>query len=471
MLETGDPDEDRRRDAGPTSEPTMRAVRAAPTIRPRSAQDSLELASAETLPGGNRHAPGHQLRRRLGRRTDRAADVDARRRPADARWNRLARRRDGFRRPGSRPGADAQPTKSLRDHLMEQLQIEFDRIRSTGHRSPPDRHGRRGRLADRRPRRGRGAAGLRHGALSARSWRGCSASSRPASWPARWPNAWPCSCATRTGWIRRWQALLANLDLLAKREIDALMRICGVDAEDLADMVAEIRALDPKPGWLLARDQPAGDARYPDAARPGRRLDRRTEQRDAAEGAGQYRVLRPRQPGRPLQVRARLHHRTDAVGQLAGQVPAPAGDDHPEGGQRDRAPAGRILRARASSTCARWCCATSPKPSRCTKARSAGSPPTSSSRRRAGTYELKFFFTAAIASGTGGEAHSAEAVRHRIKTLIDQEDAKAILSDDRIVEILKGDGIDIARRTVAKYRESMKIPSSVQRRRQKARPI
>jgi len=88
-----------------------------------------------------------------------------------------------------------------------------------------------------------------------------------------------------------------------------------------------------------------------------------------------------------------------------------------------------------------------------------------------GLYELKFFFTAAIASSTGGEAHSAEAVRHRIKALIDEEDPKAILSDDRIVEILKNDGIDIARRTVAKYRKSMKIPSSVQRRRQKSRPI
>ena len=88
-----------------------------------------------------------------------------------------------------------------------------------------------------------------------------------------------------------------------------------------------------------------------------------------------------------------------------------------------------------------------------------------------GLYELKFFFTAAIASSTGGDAHSAEAVRHRIKALIDQEEPKTILSDDRIVEILKTDGIDIARRTVAKYRESMKIPSSVQRRRQKTRPI
>jgi RNA polymerase sigma-54 factor len=84
-----------------------------------------------------------------------------------------------------------------------------------------------------------------------------------------------------------------------------------------------------------------------------------------------------------------------------------------------------------------------------------------------GTFELKFFFTSAIAAADGGEAHSAEAVRHRIKQLIDAESASDILSDDTIVERLRAAGIDIARRTVAKYREAMRIPSSVQRRRDK----
>ncbi len=84
-----------------------------------------------------------------------------------------------------------------------------------------------------------------------------------------------------------------------------------------------------------------------------------------------------------------------------------------------------------------------------------------------GSFELKYFFTASIASADGGEAHSAEAVRHHIKQLIDAEAPAAILSDDTIVERLRGSGIDIARRTVAKYREAMRIPSSVQRRRDK----
>jgi RNA polymerase sigma-54 factor len=84
-----------------------------------------------------------------------------------------------------------------------------------------------------------------------------------------------------------------------------------------------------------------------------------------------------------------------------------------------------------------------------------------------GIFELKYFFTAAIAAADGGEAHSAEAVRHRIRQLIDAEPAQGVLSDDTIVDRLREIGIDIARRTVAKYREAMRIPSSVQRRREK----
>lgn len=84
-----------------------------------------------------------------------------------------------------------------------------------------------------------------------------------------------------------------------------------------------------------------------------------------------------------------------------------------------------------------------------------------------GIFELKYFFTSAIAAANGGEAHSAEAVRHRIRQLIEGESAQDVLSDDTIVEKLRAAGIEIARRTVAKYREAMRIPSSVQRRREK----
>lgn len=84
-----------------------------------------------------------------------------------------------------------------------------------------------------------------------------------------------------------------------------------------------------------------------------------------------------------------------------------------------------------------------------------------------GVFELKYFFSTAIASATGGDSHSSESIRHRIKELIDGESPDAILSDDKLVEILRAEGVDIARRTVAKYREALRIPSSVQRRREK----
>jgi RNA polymerase sigma-54 factor len=85
-----------------------------------------------------------------------------------------------------------------------------------------------------------------------------------------------------------------------------------------------------------------------------------------------------------------------------------------------------------------------------------------------GIFELKYFFTSSIPSSGSGDAHSSEAVRFRIRELIDGEDPKSILSDDQLVDILRKSGIEIARRTVAKYREAMSIPSSVQRRRAKA---
>jgi RNA polymerase sigma-54 factor len=88
-----------------------------------------------------------------------------------------------------------------------------------------------------------------------------------------------------------------------------------------------------------------------------------------------------------------------------------------------------------------------------------------------GIFELKYFFTSSIQASSGGDAHSAEAVRFRIKALIDAEDGSEVLSDERIVDILQKDGVDIARRTVAKYRESLRIPSSVQRRREKTMRI
>lgn len=84
-----------------------------------------------------------------------------------------------------------------------------------------------------------------------------------------------------------------------------------------------------------------------------------------------------------------------------------------------------------------------------------------------GMFELKFFFTAALSANDGGEAHSAEAVRQRIRALIDAESPQKVLSDDALVAELAAQGVNVARRTVAKYREGMNIASSVERRREK----
>lgn len=83
-----------------------------------------------------------------------------------------------------------------------------------------------------------------------------------------------------------------------------------------------------------------------------------------------------------------------------------------------------------------------------------------------GIFELKYFFSTALVSADG-VSHSSESIKARVKSLIDAEKPGEILSDDAIVDILQKEGIDIARRTVAKYREMLNIPSSVQRRKQK----
>ena len=85
-----------------------------------------------------------------------------------------------------------------------------------------------------------------------------------------------------------------------------------------------------------------------------------------------------------------------------------------------------------------------------------------------GVFELKYFFSSGVSSADGENSHSAEAIKHLLRRFVDNEKSDAVLSDDTIVQMLKDEGIDIARRTVAKYREALRIPSSVQRRKQKA---
>ncbi|MEO0976852.1 MAG: RNA polymerase factor sigma-54 [Pseudomonadota bacterium] len=263
------------------------------------------------------------------------------------------------------------------------------------------------------------------------------------------------------------EALIDNIELLAKRDLQTLRKICGVDDEDLIEMIAEIRALDPKPGSAFGSAlvqpvvpdvfvRPANDGTwavelnsdtlpkvlvnqtyYATVIKTARNETEKEYLTDSLQTANWL--------AKSLDQRAKtiLKVSTEIVRQQDGFLTY--GIEH--------------LRPLNLKTVAEAISMHESTVSRVTSNKYMATP--------RGIFELKYFFSSAI-SGTGeGDSHSAESVRHRIKTMIDGEDPKAILSDDTIVKTLKGDGIDIARRTVAKYREAMKIGSSVQRRREK----
>ena len=263
------------------------------------------------------------------------------------------------------------------------------------------------------------------------------------------------------------QAFVAHLDLLAKRDFAGLRKLCGVDEEDLADMIAEIRRLDPKPGLrfgttrtltvvpdVYVRPRPDGgwqvelnsdtlprvlvnQVYFSELSKTVRKNEEKSYFSDCLQNATWL--------VRALDQRARtiLKVATEIVRQQDGFFTHGVAHLRPLN-LKAVADAIQMHESTVSRVTANKYMATN-----------------------RGTFELKYFFTASIASADGGEAHSAEAVRHHIRRLIDAEDPAAILSDDTIVERLREAGIDIARRTVAKYREAMRIPSSVQRRREK----
>jgi RNA polymerase sigma-54 factor len=263
------------------------------------------------------------------------------------------------------------------------------------------------------------------------------------------------------------QALVEHLDLLAKRDFATLRKICGVDDEDIADMIGEIRHLDPKPGlkfgttktqtvvpdvyvrpgpdggWLVELNSDTlpkvlvNQNYYAELSKTIRKDGDKAYFTDCLQNATWL--------VRALDQRARtiLKVATEIVRQQDGFFAQGVAHLRPLN-LKTVADAIQMHESTVSRVTANKYMATN-----------------------RGIFELKYFFTASIASADGGDAHSAESVRHRIKQLIDAEEPSAILSDDTIVERLHADGIDIARRTVAKYREAMRIPSSVQRRREK----
>ncbi len=263
--------------------------------------------------------------------------------------------------------------------------------------------------------------------------------------------------------------LLDNLELLAKGNVKQLKRICGVDDEDFSDMLAELRGYDPKPGLQLASN-PGGEPVVPDillrAGKDGgwalalnpatlpRLVVNRSyylELRKDCDDKSARGWLSERLADANWLLKA-LDQRQRTILKVAAEI-VKQQDGFFRRGVSELKPL--TLRAVAEaigmheSTVSR---VTSNKYLHCDR----------------WTFELKYFFSSGIASSDGESSISAEAVKAQIRTLIDTEVPEDILSDDKLVELLRGKGFDLARRTVAKYREAIGLGSSVQRRRQKA---
>ncbi|SDG24360.1 RNA polymerase factor sigma-54 [Pelagibacterium luteolum] len=262
--------------------------------------------------------------------------------------------------------------------------------------------------------------------------------------------------------------LLDNLDLVASHDLVTLGRRIGADREDIFDMLAELRELDPKPG--RAFDGAPVQAVVPDVyVRRGQGGDWQIElnseilprvlvnrtyyasvtkkTRDASEKSFLVDCLNTAN-----WLTKSLDQRAQTILKVATEI-VKLQDGFLNHGVSH-------LRPMTLKTVATEIEMHESTVSRVTANKYISTP--------RGLFEMKYFFTTALNSSSGGEDHSAEAVRHRIRQLIDAEKPSAILSDDTIAEMLKGEqGIDVARRTVAKYREGMGIASSVVRRRQK----
>ena len=267
------------------------------------------------------------------------------------------------------------------------------------------------------------------------------------------------------------QALVENLPALAKRDFPLLRRVCGVDDEDLRDMIAEIRRLEPKPGRAFG-DPPAAPA-IPDVhvtAAPdfGWRVELNTRalprvlvnevyaaeiRRGAKRDEDRQYVSTQLQAANWLT--KSLEQRARTILNVASEIVRRQDSFLIEGvsGLRplNLKMVGEAIGVHESTV------------SRATAHKFMQTP--------RGLFEMKYFFTAAIASSEPGQAHSAEAVRQRIRQMIDDEDPDEVLSDDVIVERLRKADILVARRTVAKYRDSLRIPSSVERRKMKMAPM
>jgi len=261
------------------------------------------------------------------------------------------------------------------------------------------------------------------------------------------------------------QALLDNLGLAAKHDIAGLAKACKTDKSEIVDMLDELRTLTPRPGGGFASDVAIAVA--PDVfvrelpnGMYAVELNSETLPRVLMDKAYYAEVtalpMREKEKEFISECAANATWLINSLDQRARTILKVASEIVR---QQDSFFANGVahLRPLNLDQVAQAIGMHESTVSRVTSNKYMATP--------RGMFELKYFFSAAIPATGGGEAHSAEAVRHRIKVLVNEEELGNVLSDDQIVEILREFGIDIARRTVAKYRESLGIPSSVQRRR------
>jgi RNA polymerase sigma-54 factor len=264
------------------------------------------------------------------------------------------------------------------------------------------------------------------------------------------------------------QTLLDRLDLVANRDIAGLCKAIGTDREDVLDMLAELRTLDPRPG--RAFDAAPVEAVVPDVfVKPspegGWAVELNTDilpkvlvnrtyyaevSRQTRNGTDKSFLTDCLQTANWLT--KSLDQRAQTILKVAAEIVK----------QQDRflLDGVQYLRPMTLKMVAEAIEMHESTVSRVTSNKYLATP--------RGLFEMKYFFTTALSSASGDADHSSEAVRHRIRQLIEAESADSILSDDTIADILKKEqGINVARRTVAKYREGMGLPSSVIRRREK----
>lgn len=263
------------------------------------------------------------------------------------------------------------------------------------------------------------------------------------------------------------EIFVANLPLVAKRDFAQLSKLCGVDEEDILDMAAELRRLDPKPGRAF------GDP-------PTQTLVADVIVRAAGDGSWHVELNSDALPrvllNHTYAAKVSAHAKGDADKSFISTCMQNANWLLKSLEQRQRTilkVASEIVRLQ-DAFLAHGVEHLRPLNLR-TIADAIGMHESTVSRVTSnkymmtprGMFELKYFFSASIATTSGAAAHSAESVRFKIKQMIDRESVDDILSDDAIVARLKAVDIEIARRTVAKYRDSLRIPSSVDRRREK----